>query len=142
MESTKKGVPSSNWLRRFFKYIVENGLDLEINYYYLKKYPLVPDNQGMIRPLGLNTTPLMPVKNDDFLLELLKDFKVPIVSCDKKLLKQLKKFRVYIDEKFENHSDKLIWNVRIKDLIDSMHVFKNDWDKEISISKKIFMINY
>ena len=111
---TCENAPSSEWLTIVYRYFVENKDNVQLKSDVIASLPLVPDQFGMLRGMGLASTPLLASTDDQSRLgTALKYFNVPVVFGDNDLMSAI---RAFVDA----YPNEAIWRVHPRDLIDTL----------------------
>ncbi len=110
--------PSAEWLTKVFHYLVEHHEHIQIKRDVIQELPLVPDQFGMLRVMGMASTPLLASVDDQSRLVLaLRHFNVPIVDGDQELVAAIRKF-------VDTFPRQAIWRVDPVDVIDTLNAVK------------------
>lgn len=121
--AVEEGVPTEEWLVQFYSYLADRVDECDLTAGVLQQCPLVPDQFGVLWPMGLESTPLLPSANRTHarLVDALRPFRVPVVDGGRDLLAEIRRF-------VEAADDSAIWRITGRDLVDTLAAVRDDWD--------------
>lgn len=109
---------SENWLRELFTYMTAHSVELNLDRELagkFQKFPLVPDQRGVLHEMGTAETPLLPGAEDPkAFLNALDGFQVPLATGSEKFLRAVRDF-------VEAFPDMAVWRLTPRDLIDTLY---------------------